>query len=380
MYDEDGTLLFDIGPNPNYGSQASHPFCIGQEEISIAKSASAEAQAGTTMTYTLTIVNNSSADANNVIVTDVIPPEVTYVAGSLSCAGSLSGSTLTVNLGTMTAAQIIQCTYDVDIPATPFTTNLICDDMESGAGSFTATSAIGADIWSQVTTDANSPVTSWFAINPGTQSDQYLDLVGLGPISVDSKLTFWHKYVTELDWDGGVIEISTDGGATWNDLEALITQNGYNGPITVNPDSPISGRNAFHGDSGGWIETKVALSSYAGATVSIRWRMASDSFVGGQGWWVDDVCVTNDVISFTNQACVTSTEFPIALCDSFTTIVTEPDCESGCTDNSACNYDSTADCDDGSCQTLDACGVCGGSGTVAGCTDNSACNNDTKEE
>jgi hypothetical protein len=46
----------------------------------------------------------------------------------------------------------------------------------------------------------------------------------------------------------------------------------------------------------------------------------------------------------------------------------------GCTDNSACNYNAAANCDNGSCQYLDACGVCGGSGTVAGCTDNSACN------
>ena len=46
----------------------------------------------------------------------------------------------------------------------------------------------------------------------------------------------------------------------------------------------------------------------------------------------------------------------------------------GCTDSTACNYDSTADCDDGSCAVLDACGDCGGSGTVAGCTDALACN------
>ena len=49
----------------------------------------------------------------------------------------------------------------------------------------------------------------------------------------------------------------------------------------------------------------------------------------------------------------------------------------GCTDSTACNYDSTADCDDSSCQYLDACGVCGGAGTVAGCTDSTACNYDS---
>ncbi|MFM9005835.1 MAG: hypothetical protein ACKOSR_10090, partial [Flavobacteriales bacterium] len=45
----------------------------------------------------------------------------------------------------------------------------------------------------------------------------------------------------------------------------------------------------------------------------------------------------------------------------------------GCTDSTACNFNSSATCDDGSCLTLDACGDCGGSG-VAGCIDATACN------
>jgi hypothetical protein len=34
----------------------------------------------------------------------------------------------------------------------------------------------------------------------------------------------------------------------------------------------------------------------------------------------------------------------------------------------------TANCDDGSCQFYDACGICGGSGTIGGCTDAAAFN------
>ena len=48
---------------------------------------------------------------------------------------------------------------------------------------------------------------------------------------------------------------------------------------------------------------------------------------------------------------------------------------SGCIDEMACNYDSSASCDNGGCLYLDACGDCGGSG-VLGCTDNFACNFD----
>ena len=39
-----------------------------------------------------------------------------------------------------------------------------------------------------------------------------------------------------------------------------------------------------------------------------------------------------------------------------------PPCSSGCTDMSACNYDPSAQDDDGSCLYLDECGVCGGFG------------------
>lgn len=41
----------------------------------------------------------------------------------------------------------------------------------------------------------------------------------------------------------------------------------------------------------------------------------------------------------------------------------------GCTDQSACNYDDTANSDDGSCEVLDECGVCGGAGISDGSCD-----------
>ena len=47
----------------------------------------------------------------------------------------------------------------------------------------------------------------------------------------------------------------------------------------------------------------------------------------------------------------------------------------GCTDPTACNYDPTAEVDDGSCDVIDVCGVCAGGGaSCTGCTDPIACN------
>lgn len=51
-------------------------------------------------------------------------------------------------------------------------------------------------------------------------------------------------------------------------------------------------------------------------------------------------------------------------------------CPQGCTDPDACNYDSEAECDDGSCLEFDECGECGGNGTL-GCMDSTACNYDS---
>ena len=49
----------------------------------------------------------------------------------------------------------------------------------------------------------------------------------------------------------------------------------------------------------------------------------------------------------------------------------------GCTDNTACNFDINATEDDGSCQSLDACGVCGGdNSSCSGCTNPEADNYD----
>ena len=55
--------------------------------------------------------------------------------------------------------------------------------------------------------------------------------------------------------------------------------------------------------------------------------------------------------------------------------VSGPTC--GCTDATACNYDDTAQYDDGSCLVDDECGVCGGSGIPAGDCD---CNGNQLDE
>ena len=101
------------------------------------------------------------------------------------------------------------------------------------------------------------------------------------------------------------MEISTNG-TVWQDLGDHMVVNGYVGPVNENPASPISNRPAFHGSSGGWIQTIIDLADYAGDLVQIRFRMACDGAVGGEGWYVDDIQFLGNLHTINNVACVTN--------------------------------------------------------------------------
>lgn len=319
-----------LGFGADQGSTASVNDAIESYEmppgctLGITKDGPAQVLAGTSVIYTLTIENSTDQEVTGVVITDEIPNEVNYVAGSSSCDATLIGSTLTIDLGTLAANSTIECTYQVNVPENPFSIILFEDDVESGQGSFTTSAGQGSNNWAISSSQSNSPSFSWFASDPDAISDQYLILPNIGPLTTSSELSFWHNYNTETDWDGGVLEISTDG-VNWVDLGTSITQNGYNGTIEVNPASPISGQAAFTGNSGGFIQTLVDLSAYDGQSVDLRWRMASDEFVAGEGWYVDDININDALIDFVNLACVSSNEFNSS-CDSVYTLVNEPDC------------------------------------------------------
>ncbi len=126
-----------------------------------------------------------------------------------------------------------------------------------------------------------------------TDARALLDSVTIPP---NAYLHFAQAYdfeQSDANYDGGVIEYSTNGGNTWVDAGSLIDYNGYTGTINVSGSSPISGRSAFVGASHGYISTRLNLSSLAGQTVNFVWRMGLDPYVAFGGWWVDNVKIYN---------------------------------------------------------------------------------------
>lgn len=127
------------------------------------------------------------------------------------------------------------------------------------------------------------------------------------PTGRTTYLYFNHAYDFEyfFNWstlsyvlaDGGIVEYSTNNGASWNDAVGLFVTNGYDGQIYSGGDNPLKGRNAFTGYSFGYTSSKLDLSSLAGQNVRFRFRIATDtgnstgSTSGIYGWFIDDLRV-----------------------------------------------------------------------------------------
>src|SRR5439155_5657547 len=109
-----------------------------------------------------------------------------------------------------------------------------------------------------------------------------------------------------LGFDGGVLEISVDGGNTFQDILAAggsFAMGGYNRTISVDRGSPIAGRQAWSGNSQGFITTVVNLPFVLPPITTLRWRMASDTSGSNEGWRVDTV----DIIGCAPIPCPTPT-------------------------------------------------------------------------
>ncbi len=130
-------------------------------------------------------------------------------------------------------------------------------------------------------------------------------------ISTNTRLTFWHRFFFEPSFDGGVLEVTSDGGATWQDIAAAggsFVSGGYNGTIDPAFGSPIAGRASWTGFSefiNAMTEVEVDLTAFAGSEIRLRWRLAQDPFVQGSipgaGWWVDDIEVSPLLVDCPNS-------------------------------------------------------------------------------
>ncbi len=139
----------------------------------------------------------------------------------------------------------------------------------------------------------------WSQSQSNTCNDLTSESIQLTP-GENSQLSFWTAHDIESRWDGGVVEI-TNNDTKWN-------------PVSLSPDYPGTFRDtndgcnyaentpSFTGTDLTWTQHTVDLSSFQGQSIKLRWNYSSDGAQNQEGWFLDDINVTNTQIPAQCQA------------------------------------------------------------------------------
>jgi len=240
------------------------------------------AEPGETVDITVTVMNDGTDTANS--VSGTITTGNTYVTintGTTGFGNIASGATgngtfnVTVDGGCpepeaigFDLAMTSSSKYSQDIDFGITVGWGFGADIESGLeGMYT----VGPQ-WHVEDHRSHSPDNSWKCGGNGSgdYSDNMNSSLVTPAINVpadDPELVFWTWYNMESSYDYGYVEISTNG-TNWTTLNS----GGYDGTSS-------------------WAEKTFDLSSYAGDTVYIRFRLETDVSQTREGWYVDDISV-----------------------------------------------------------------------------------------
>ncbi|MGO3811639.1 gliding motility-associated C-terminal domain-containing protein [Mesonia sp.] len=169
---------------------------------------------------------------------------------------------------------------------------VISEDFESGLGTYENAAGNNVD-WVVNTTLFQSGVQSISNAYAGSNDNAVflttpVDLTGV----TNPQLSFWHIAKTEGGNDNANVEISTDGGTTWNAFlgEDYLGEGVLESPGVFSEDSyPIWETTAVTPTNAWWKREFFDLSDYMTDSVVIRFRLDSDSSLSRAGWFLDDV-------------------------------------------------------------------------------------------
>jgi hypothetical protein len=250
---------------------------------------------------TVQIVGGGSANYGTIANGQTVSQGISYtVPANTPCGSSI---TLTINVNSSLGATSFTTVIIIGVPITTFTENFDGAVAPAFPAGWTATSVQSGITFVNSPLNSDSAPNSAFAVDPTTVGGG-TDLTSPAmPITASAAtISFRNRFDTEGGWDGGVLEMNINGGAYQDIITAggRFIENGYNGPLGSNGvNNPLNARNAWSGNSNGYINSTVQLpASAAGQNVQFRWRFGADDNTTGQGanpgWYVDGVRVNGN--------------------------------------------------------------------------------------
>jgi hypothetical protein len=202
----------------------------------------------------------------------------------------------------------------------------------------------GAPFWVTSAVMPHTAPNDAFSTAPDNILDNRLDtpLLSAGPF--DDAVFFQNNYNLESGRDGAVLEVSSPNinGGAFTDITdpavgGIFFSGGYNATISTAFESPIAGRMAWSGNSGGYIPTFAYLGNAAHPNshqIRMRFRMASDNNGASAGWRIDTFSLVHNECSSptptpSTTPSATPTATPIASPCGSPNVIADPTFEAG---------------------------------------------------
>ena len=148
----------------------------------------------------------------------------------------------------------------------------------------------------EVSTVIGTPNTGGWFYHSGSGND--LDNTMTREVTLPAgtvSLSMMARYQIETCWDYAYVQVSTDGGATFTNIETSAStndnENGQNFGFGITGTSGQAKECDVFG-SPSWVPVTADLSAYAGQTVQFRLRYWTDGAAVGDGFGVDDIQIT----------------------------------------------------------------------------------------